>query len=363
MGRSRGTLGAVLAVLLLVVGGRSPVAAESVLWTLVASPLAVTTGSLTTFSLVATNEDLLASTLSSSEIGCVVVTVPANFDVRGAAVQSATTGATWSASRSGNVVTVKTSSGGDRLEWLDSVRFTVTAMPMSTGSIAWQSRAYSDHSCGGSGALLGVPPIVVVSGPAVTPTPSPTPVPTPVPTPPTPTASPSPTRPPGASATATPTARPVETTAPSPSPTPASGRTSPSPSPRTDDGVRPDATATPVPGATSPPDDVLSPASTPRVPGASDEPLIAPINLDGPGGSEALHSRPLAPSAADDPARSRPARLSLGPLSFLGTLDVWIVPGLLYGVPGILLIVFILLQGAGAAAWLPAIRRLGGSDT
>jgi hypothetical protein len=38
------------------------------------------------------------------------------------------------------------------------------------------------------------------------------------------------------------------------------------------------------------------------------------------------------------------------------------VPGLLYGIPGILLIAFVLLQAAGAAAWLPAIRRLGRGD-
>lgn len=333
MRRSPGALGALLAVLLLVAGGRSPVAAESVLWTVVASPLAATTGALTTFSLVATNEDPLAALLSSSEIGCVVVTVPENFDVRGAAVQSATTGSTWSASPNGNVVTVRTSSGGDRLELLDLVRFTIAAMPMSTGSIAWQSRAHRDQSCGGSGALLDVPPIVVVSGPAVTPTPSPTPVPTSAPTPrPTPLPAPTttPTRPAEASATPIPTPGRVETAAPTPSlgPFPGSGRASPIPSARTDGTDRPSATAVPEPG------------------------VIAP---GGPGGSA---NAGLGLAAADESARSQPAVLSLGPLSLLGTLDVWIVPGLLYGVPGILLIAFILLQTAGAAAWLPAIRRL-----
>ena len=43
--------------------------AESTLWTLTASPLAVTTGTTTTFTLRATNTDPLADLLSSSEIG------------------------------------------------------------------------------------------------------------------------------------------------------------------------------------------------------------------------------------------------------------------------------------------------------
>ena len=42
-----------------------------------ASPLVATTGVATTFTLTATNEDPLAAVLSSSEIGCVIVTVPA----------------------------------------------------------------------------------------------------------------------------------------------------------------------------------------------------------------------------------------------------------------------------------------------
>jgi hypothetical protein len=36
------------------------------------------------------------------------------------------------------------------------------------------------------------------------------------------------------------------------------------------------------------------------------------------------------------------------------------VPGLLFGIPGLLLIV--LLQFGGAVAWIPAIRRLRGED-
>jgi hypothetical protein len=46
----------------------------------------------------------------------------------------------------------------------------------------------------------------------------------------------------------------------------------------------------------------------------------------------------------------------------MGSVGVWIVPGLLLGVPGLLVVVFVLLQTAGAAAWIPAIRRLGSGE-
>jgi hypothetical protein len=46
-----------------------------------------------------------------------------------------------------------------------------------------------------------------------------------------------------------------------------------------------------------------------------------------------------------------------GPLA-LGGVDVWIIPGLLLGVPGLLVVLFVVLQAGVATAWLPAIRRL-----
>ena len=62
--------------------------------------------------------------------------------------------------------------------------------------LTWAARAHRAQDCSGSPALLGVPPVVVVSGPAVTPTPAPTPIPTPKPAP-SPEPTPAPTsRPP-----------------------------------------------------------------------------------------------------------------------------------------------------------------------
>src|SRR5688500_11402133 len=185
-------VGAVLMAVTLLVGGPAAVSAESVLWTLTASPVAVSTGVQTTFTLTATNEDPLAALLSSSEIGCVVLDVPSNFSVKGAVVTGSNSGGSWHVDPvAGNRVKVHTDSGGDRLKLLSWVRFTVTATALSTGSLTWGARAFRAQDCTGSGAPLRVPPVVVVSGPPIPPTPAPTPVLTPPPTPaPTPTLAP-----------------------------------------------------------------------------------------------------------------------------------------------------------------------------
>ena len=44
----------------------------------------------------------------------------------------------------------------------------------------------------------------------------------------------------------------------------------------------------------------------------------------------------------------------------LGTLSIptdWIVPGLVLGVPGMILIIAVIAQALGAVAWLPLVRR------
>lgn len=70
----------------------------------------------------------------------------------------------------------------------------------------------------------------------------------------------------------------------------------------------------------------------------------------------------LAPPLGTAPAHTDPVRLTLGPLGLLGGIDVWAIPGLVVGVPGLLVILFVLLQAAGALAWIPAIRRLRGEE-
>lgn len=365
MRRSAWTAG-VLGIVLLAGFVPRPVAAESALWTLTASPLAATTGATTAFTLVATNTDPLASLESDNEIGCVVVDVPPNFAVKAATVVSSSTGDDWVAGFSGNRVKVQTTSGGDRLETLDWVRFGVTAMPLSTGNLAWGARAYRDQDCGGSGALLDVPPVVLVTGPAVTPTPAPTATPTPTPSP-KPTVAP----------TAKPTPKPVLTPTPSSSPTAAATlRPSPTPTPTLSDPAAPaprsaDPERSLVPLTTDAPDGTpaASPSPSAEVTPTTDATPDAPPAADdesapGAGGGAAPTGRfagPIQVGRGDsDASAGGRIPLSLGPLGIRVDLDLWMVPGLLFGVPGLLLIV--LLQFGGALAWIPAIRRLRGQD-
>ena len=76
--------------------------------------------------------------------------------------------------------------------------------------------------------------------------------------------------------------------------------------------------------------------------------------------------RPAAPPPAPDLVRAVErvgdrwvllivAALLDGPL-------VWFVPGAAVGVPGLLVLLFIALQAAGAMAWVPAVRRMSGDS-
>jgi hypothetical protein len=49
-------------------------------------------------------------------------------------------------------------------------------------------------------------------------------------------------------------------------------------------------------------------------------------------------------------------------IDLLTGIDVWSVPAATLGVPGLLLIVWVMLQAAGALAWIPAVRRLRGDE-
>lgn len=330
------------ALALVLLGGVAPGQVNAaLLWTLTATPLTATTGVSTTFSLTATNEDPLALLDSSARIGCIMLHVPDNFAIEWAAASSSNTGNTWEAFvLSNNRVKVRTTSGGDRLSTLDWVRFNVKAMPMSTGSLAWNANAYRDQDCGGTGSLLGVPPVVVVTGADVTPSPTASPSPTPTPSP-TPKPSKAPKTPkPTASATPTPTPKPTAT----PTAAPSAAATQ---------------TPTPLAPATPPPQTPASSTSPSPSPSPVPEETDAqPTAQPSPTGeSEQGAGVPVPPRPPDAEAVS----VSLGPLGLLGSIDVWAIPGVIVGVPGLLLI-FIALQGAGALAWIPAIRRLRGKE-
>jgi len=337
----------------LAVGTVAPVRG-AVLWTLTASPLTVTTGTQTTFS-------LRASLTLLGDIRCVEVEVPGNFTVQGAAVVGSNAGNSWVSEVFGNDVWIRTTSGGDRLRSIGHfVDFTITATAWSTGSRAWGSHAHADEECEGAESLLSVPPVVLVVGPTVTPTPAPTVAPTPAPTAkPTPLPVPLPTLTPIALPTPRPTASIGLPPLPVATPKPTAAPSAPArPTPTARASTSPSQVASPTPSE-SPPS-----ASTPR-PSGSDEANVVPIPAPRPSGGAGapLEGRIIAdPASSGDGEAAGGVAVALGALGLLGSIDIWIVPGLLLGVPGLLVVAFVLFQAVGALAWIPAIRRLRGPD-
>jgi hypothetical protein len=54
--------------------------------------------------------------------------------------------------------------------------------------------------------------------------------------------------------------------------------------------------------------------------------------------------------------------LGLGALGVLAGVEIWAVPAAVLGGPGLLVLVWMALQAAGALAWIPAARRLRDGD-
>ena len=52
----------------------------------------------------------------------------------------------------------------------------------------------------------------------------------------------------------------------------------------------------------------------------------------------------------------------MGPIGLLGGVMVWFVPSAVLGVPGLLVLLWVLAQTAGGLVWVPAIRRMRGDD-
>ena len=153
------------------------------------------------------------------------------------------------------------------------------------------------------------------------------------------------------------TPQPTATPPPTPPPTP-----TPNPTPTSTPSVR--ATPTPNPAGTplatpEPTDDPSTPRPEPT-PGRSGASPSAPApSADAGGGRPPLQLVPF-----DDATGGSAEDLAAG-LDVMGQLDaafVWFVPGAAVGVPGMLVILFVVLQAAGALAWIPAVRRMSGDD-
>jgi hypothetical protein len=324
-----------LAVLSLTISSAGTARALS-LWTLSGTPLVATAGQPTTFHMQATN-------VLGPPAGCVNVEIPSSFVIQWVGNVVAADGAAWTATVAGTWVDVRSTSGSQFLDPLEWVSFDMQLLPTQAGTWTWNNHVHVSNLC--TGAAYNGAPVIVVVAPAILPTPAPTPPPTPVPTP---VPTPIPTLPPVP--TPLPTLPPVPTPLPTLPPVP-------TPLPTLPPGATPLPTLPPIPGLTPPPDP--TPASSP---GATPAPTTA-ASGGVPGGPSAggtgSTSGPVGRIAELDEAGVGSIGLGADVFGLLDGELVWFVPGAAVGVPGLLVLLWIALQTAGALAWVPAVRRMG----
>lgn len=316
-------------------------------WSLAASPTTVTDGITTDIQLRLTDTD------GSGDIGCMRMSVPAAFAVSSVAVIATSAASPWTATRSGTgptAIHVYNPDGSGKLQGDDWVDFRVTVSGQQAGSYSWVAEVIQNNDCSGGTFLELISLSMTVAPPPATPTPAPTPPPaTPVPTPPPATPVP------------TPAVTPRLTAAPSVTPTSTASMPPSAPSP----------TATSRPGDRSPDE---SPSGS-----DSSVPPLSSIGGDGPGASgegEGTDRSPTdssaddsgigaarsawAPTARDPGAPDADLALAFEALGLLGGVHSWFVPGLVVGVPGLLLILIVTAHVALGAAWVPNVGRLLG---
>lgn len=316
-------------------------------WTVTPTPTSVQAAVQTLVSVTVVN------TSSTEVIGCVRLSIPSPaFTVMATSITAVAPGRTWSVSSSpgalATIVTANANGGGASLRpktGRNTVGIGVTVLGTIPGTHTWTATAFGAQACsaGSSLGLTASPTVTITLLPVPTPTFVPTPRPTPVPTtPPTPRPTPQ--------ATAEPTKEPDPTKPPTESSTPSA---TPDPGVSAEPSVEPG--SSPVAGSSPP----ASPGPTPGgsaqpsgSPGGSDDRGVAGLRVggggeegDGPGG-------PIGGigDAATDALVGLP-----------GGLLVWSYPGLVVGVPGLVLLLAVGAQAVGALAWLPVVRRkLGG---
>jgi hypothetical protein len=310
----------------------APVSASAaLLWTLTTSPTTAVAHQSTTFTFTASNLELLGV------LGCLEVDLPGSFLIEATGTPMASNGGTWVATVSGNAVLVHSVDNAGRLKVANSVTFTVRAQPTVAGSFSLPNHSHVRYDCAGTAQPGVALPITVLPGATPTPVPTPTPRPTakptptplplpslPLPTLPIPTVLPT-APPPGATPTPRPTGGAVFGASPS-------GSVSATASPRASGSVAP------------------SGSSDPAAPGAG------PAGGGGPGAGGTRGSGP--------PVRLEPADLQLNVQLFdlLGSPQVWFVPAAAIGAPGLLVLLWVLLQTVGTLAWIPFVRRMRGRE-
>jgi hypothetical protein len=360
-------------------------------WTIDASPSSLDENDTVTVSLDVTNT---GGDGGGDEIGCVVITMPGAFTVEDAdvaSVKGASSGHGWIVVRSGSKVAFMEPDDSNVLVGLpqagDSAVFMVTVTPTSSGSSSWTAVAYDKPSSGtttkcGSGAFPTKSlSFSVGAAPTPRPTPAPTPRPTPAPTPaptapptPAPTRTPAPTAPPTArptpAATAPPTATPRPTATAAPAPT-ASASAMPGATPSASAPAGPGAGAGPTASPSGEPvPDPTAPTASPSPEATATPQLIAGVTGgEGSGGSGESGDGTAGPAgtAALTVGRARDGRDAALPVAELqdaalaafGAIGfgAFTVPGLVMGVPGVLVVLAVVFQLVGGSAFVPIARR------
>ncbi len=279
------------------------------------SPLVVAVGDVTNYTFTFTNSDPTDTT----GIRCAEVLFPDEFYISNLGTPTASNGRPWTSSQLGQWVLVYSGGGGGRLRVGQSVTFTVTALATAQGTFTFDNHVHLTSGC--DDANINGTPLPFTVLPNIIPTPTPTPA---------PTASPKPTPAPTATPAATPPPSPRHTPDPGPHKTP--DPATPTPVPTETPSLRPTATARP-----SVPEPEPSPSSNPPAM------QVAPLSDGGDGPTNDLG-------------------VGVDVLTLLDSPFDWVVPGAAVGVPGLLVVLFVGLQAAGALAWIPAVRRMGEGD-
>lgn len=276
-----------------------PAAVLALVYTFTVTPLVVTAGSVTAFTFTVMNGD-------TQQIGCVDLVLPSAVSISSLGTPVASNNFAWSATRSGQRVLASSNTSSGRLHTAQSVTFTVTARATTAGAYLFDYHVHTRRDCTGK-SLPGTVTVPLTVLPAATPLPtaSPTIGPTPQPA-------------------GTPTSSPRRTPGPGPRATP----NAPTPTPRPSPSARASA---PVPSP--------SPSSEPNA--------IQVAPLGGAGGGGGADSN---------------LGVGMDMLTLLDSPFEWAVPGAVVGVPGLLVVLFVVLQAIGALAWIPAVRRMGEED-
>ena len=353
-------------------------------WTVSSSTLNLAAGSSTSVDLTVTDT---GDSGSGADITCIRVHVASTFSISSATIVSIrgqSSGAAYNAwaviGPTSGVVTVKNAANNYPLKGSsppnDKAVVRVTGVASGLLAETWSvdgsdtPGGAGSTACGGGAEVTKTLLFTVLPGP--TPTPSPTPTPTPTPTrSPTPTPTPAPT--------ATPAPTPAPTPIPTPTPTLAPGQT-PRPTPV------PTPTPTLAPGQTASPTNTLGPGGSPSLapgdtpiasldesPGPTESaPVVAPPSNAAPdggsGGATTGHpgSGGLLVGGSGGGSGGSGGASSIGGLgdaaisaitALPGGMLPWAYPSFALVVPGLLVIVVILAQAAGALAWLPIVRR------